>query len=173
MFPELIDGLNENIDHWLAETLSSLAEARLAAALTAPTSKPLWLSFTLDDRDPAQAPLLRSGERVALAARLAKEVGAEALLFNCSQPEVMEAAVREARSELRAHGTIKIGVYANAFPPMAADTEANSALCPIRKDLTPEGYGVFAAAWQAAGASILGGCCGIGPEHIALLRAQA
>ncbi len=169
----LINGLNENIDHWLAETLSSLAEARLAAALTAPTSKPLWLSFTLDDRDPAQAPLLRSGERVALAARLAKEVGAEALLFNCSQPEVMEAAVREARSELGAHSAIKIGVYANAFPPMAADTEANSALCPIRKDLTPEGYGAFSAAWQAAGASILGGCCGIGPEHIALLRARA
>ena len=53
---------------------------------------------------------------------------------------------------------------------MAADAKANSELSPIRADLTPEGYARFAAAWCAAGASILGGCCGIGPEHIAGLR---
>jgi S-methylmethionine-dependent homocysteine/selenocysteine methylase len=94
-----------------------------------------------------------------------------ALLFNCSQPEVMEAAVRVARAQLGQDSAIRIGVYANAFPPMAADAEANSGLSPIRADLTPEGYARFAAAWHAAGASILGGCCGIGPEHIAALRA--
>jgi len=68
---------------------------------------------------------------------------------------------------------VRIGVYANAFPPMAADAEANAGLSPIRADLTPEGYARFAAQWQAAGASILGGCCGIGPEHIAQLRRSA
>jgi len=86
---------------------------------------------------------------------------------------VMEAAVRAARDELGPDSPIRIGVYANAFPPMAADAEANSALCPIREDLTPQGYGRFAAAWHDAGASILGGCCGIGPEHIASLRREA
>jgi S-methylmethionine-dependent homocysteine/selenocysteine methylase len=34
-----------------------------------------------------------------------------------------------------------------------------------------EGYARFAAVWHTAGASILGGCCGIGPEHITALRA--
>jgi len=166
----LIDALAPNIDHWLAETLSSLAEARLCAELTAPTAKPLWLSFTLEDEAISDEPALRSGESVTEAARLAQEVGAAALLFNCSQPEVMESAVHTARAQLGTESKIRIGVYANAFPPMAADAEANSAFCPIREDLTPEGYGRFAAAWNAAGASILGGCCGIGPEHIAALR---
>jgi S-methylmethionine-dependent homocysteine/selenocysteine methylase len=169
----LIGALAPNIDHWLAETLSSLAEARLCATLTAPTAKPLWLSFTLEDEAATAAPVLRSGENVRDAARLAQEVGAPALLFNCSQPEVMESAVRAARAQLGADSMIRIGVYANAFPPMAADAEANSGLSPIRADLTPEGYGRFAAAWHAAGASILGGCCGIGPEHIANLRESA
>lgn len=169
----LIGALAPNVDHWLAETLSSLAEARLAAALTAPTAKPLWLSFTLEDEAAMDEPVLRSGESVAEAARLAADVGAAALLFNCSQPEVMEAAVRAARTHLGAESAIRIGVYANAFPPMAADAEANSAICPIREDLTPEGYGRFARAWHTAGASILGGCCGIGPEHIAALRQSA
>ncbi|MBX9886228.1 MAG: homocysteine S-methyltransferase family protein [Novosphingobium sp.] len=169
----LVTALAPAVDHWLAETLSSLVEARLAAAITAPTGKPLWLSFTLEDEQPTARPLLRSGESVAQAAALAAEVGAAALLFNCSQPEVMEAAVRAARDELGPGSPIRIGVYANAFPPMAADAEANAALCPIREDLTPEGYGRFAAAWHDAGASILGGCCGIGPEHIAALRKSA
>lgn len=167
----LIGALAPNVDHWLAETLSSLAEARLCAALTAPTGKALWLSFTLEDEAVTDAPVLRSGESVAEAARLVQEVGAAALLFNCSQPEVMEAAVRIARAQLGKDSAIRIGVYANAFPPMAADAEANSGLSPIRADLTPERYARFAAAWHVAGASILGGCCGIGPEHIAALRA--
>ncbi len=169
----LVAALAPHIDHWLAETLSSLVEARLAGSLTAATGKPLWLSFTLEDEAPTTEPALRSGESVIEAARLARELGAAALLFNCSQPEVMEAAVRAAQAELGPDSAIRVGVYANAFPPMAADAEANSALCPIRADLTPEGYGRFAAAWSAAGASILGGCCGIGPEHIAALRASA
>ncbi|WP_298192462.1 homocysteine S-methyltransferase family protein [Novosphingobium sp.] len=169
----LVTALAPSIDHWLAETLSSLVEARLAATLTAPTGKPLWLSFTLEDEKPTAEPTLRSGESVVEAARLAQDVGAAALLFNCSQPEVMEAAVRAAHAALGPDNPIRIGVYANAFPPMAADAEANSALCPIREDLTPAGYGRFAAAWHAAGASILGGCCGIGPEHIAALRREA
>ena len=169
----LIGALAPNIDQWLAETLSSLAEARLCATLTAPTGKALWLSFTLEDEEATDEPALRSGESVAEAARLAQEVGAAALLFNCSQPEVMEAAVRSAQAQLGADSATRLGVYANAFPPMAADAEANSGLSPIREDLTPEGYGRFAAAWHAAGASILGGCCGIGPEHIANLRESA
>lgn len=169
----LVGALAPSVDHWLAETLSSLVEARLAATLTAPTGKPLWLSFTLEDETPTAVPSLRSGETVAEAARLADEVGAAALLFNCSQPEVMEAAIRAAQAQLGPDSPIRIGVYANAFPPMAADAEANSALCPIREDLTPAGYGRFAATWHTAGASILGGCCGIGPEHIAALRESA
>jgi S-methylmethionine-dependent homocysteine/selenocysteine methylase len=169
----LVAALAPNIDHWLAETLSSLVEARLAAEMTAATGKPLWLSFTLEDEKPGTAPALRSGESVNAAANLARELGAAALLFNCSQPEVMEAAIRAAQTELGADSPIRLGVYANAFPPMAADAEANSALCPIREDLTPEGYARFAAAWHEAGASILGGCCGIGPEHIAQLRQSA
>jgi S-methylmethionine-dependent homocysteine/selenocysteine methylase len=42
----------------------------------------------------------------------------------------------------------------------------------LRDDLDPEGYLEFARDWVARGATIIGGCCGIGPEHIAALRAE-
>ncbi|MET3776099.1 homocysteine S-methyltransferase family protein [Rhizobium alvei] len=167
----LIDGLSPSVDHWLAETQSSLAEVRLVRDLLGDDPRPLWLSFTLDDHDSKavlegrDAPRLRSGESVADAARLAAELGASALLFNCSQPEVMEAAVRAAREAL---GPIpmEIGVYANAFTSEADDAAANETLHGIRADLTPPGYLRWARSWVDAGATMVGGCCGISPEHI-------
>jgi len=161
----LVAALTPYVDHWQAETLSSLSEAELVGELTAPTGKPLWLSFTIEDDATGAEPKLRSGESVADAARLAQRIGASAILFNCSQPEAMALAVRVARATC----DLAIGVYANAFPLQGEEAEANSTLHAIRPDLDPAGYAKFARAWRDAGATIVGGCCGIGPEHIAAL----
>lgn len=167
---ELIAGLSPYVDFWLAETQSSLAEVRAVQAALDGDAKPLWLSFTLADADAAQ-PLLRSGESVAHAVQVALELGASALLFNCSQPESMGAALRQARQVLQeqAH-ELPLGVYANAFPPVREDTQANDTLLDIRADLGPEAYLRWAQRWVEEGATIIGGCCGIGPEHIARLN---
>ncbi len=170
----LVAGLRPHVDLWLAETLSRVDEARLVREVLGDDRRPLWLSFTLRDQDAASgaAAQLRSGEPVALAAQVALALGARGLLFNCSQPEVMGAAVDAACQALRLQGAdLPVGVYANAFPPQAADAEANAVLDPIRQDLDPDGYLAFARDWQARGALMIGGCCGIGPEHIAALRA--
>jgi len=173
----LIDALEPWVDFWLAETLSRIAEAELVRELIGPAAdpraKPLWLSFTVEDAAGMTTPArLRSGESVGDAAAAALRLGAKALLFNCSQPEVMGAAVDEARRVLRTAAGIQIGVYANAFPPVdAAVAEANVELSAIRADLTPTAYGAWARDWAGRGASIIGGCCGVGPEHIAALRA--
>lgn len=167
----LIRGLAPHVDLWLAETQSSLAEVRAIAARLPGDGKPLWLSFTLKDEDVDEIPRLRSGEPVAEAAQLAVELGAGALLFNCSQPEVMAAALDTARATFAAAGVeIPFGAYANAFPPQPEEATANDGLDPLRPDLDPPGYLSFAQDWQARGASLIGGCCGIGPEHIAVLN---
>lgn len=169
----LIAGLRPHVDLWLAETQSALAEAREVAIALKGDSKPLWLSFTLEDAHPdSKRPALRSGESVVEAVALAGELGAATLLFNCSQPEVMGHAIDAARAEARRLGlSIKIGCYANAFPPRTDDEEANGTLSDIRTDLDPQGYLAFARDWQKRGADIIGGCCGIGPEHIAAIKA--
>lgn len=169
----LIRGLAPHVDLWLAETQSSLAEVRAIAAGLPGDGKPLWLSFTLKDEDVDETPRLRSGEPVAEAAQLAVELGAGALLFNCSQPEVIAAALDTARATFAAAGVeIPFGAYANAFPPQPEEATANDGLDPLRPDLDPPGYLSFAQDWQARGASLIGGCCGIGPEHIAVLNTR-
>ncbi len=161
----LIEGLDPHVDLWLAETLSTLDEARLVGALLNGDDRPLWISFTLNDDGPAT---LRSGESIEAAVSLALQLGVAALLFNCSAPEVMEDAVTRAKAALGEHD-VRIGVYANGFDHNDEPVSANEGLRSIRGDLGPEDYLAFARKWVAAGASIVGGCCGIGPEHIKAL----
>jgi S-methylmethionine-dependent homocysteine/selenocysteine methylase len=168
----LIEGLSPHVDLWLAETQSSLAEARFAREALRDDARPFWVSFTLDDANEDLArPKLRSGECVAAVITTMLELGVDAVLFNCSQPEVMAGAVDAARAIRDARGAkARIGIYANAFPPQR-DEAANEGLSDIRADLTSARYAEFAKDWQRRGANIIGGCCGIGPEHIAALRA--
>lgn len=170
----LIQGLQPYIDIWLAETQSSIAEAAFWRQSLPDDGKPFWLSFTLDDTDEHMQPLLRSGETVAQAALAAADLAAEVLLFNCSRPEVMKAAVKCAKLTLKNNNkSLKLGVYANAFEPVEEEMNAaNEGLDEIRQDTTPPNYLGWAKEWVEAGASVVGGCCGIGPEHIRVL-AQA
>jgi len=65
---------------------------------------------------------------------------------------------------------LKFGAYANGFTSieaLAPGTNVDS--LQARKDLNPEAYSAHALRWAEAGASIVGGCCEIGPAHIAHL----
>lgn len=166
----LVENLAPYVDVWLGETLSLIAEGEAVRVAVEKTGKPFWISFTLAD-DAAQvaggAPKLRSGESVADAAAWAAGSGAAALLFNCAKPEVMEAAVRVASDVFKQKGvSMEIGVYANAFEADTDETAANEGLHETRKDLTTDAYSRFACNWADAGASMIGGCCGIGASHI-------
>ena len=169
----IAESLSPHVDFWLAETVSSIEEAEALAEVLSGDARPLWISFTLlDDRQPGDGiSVLRSGERVIDAVHSAIKSDASAILFNCSCPEVMEPAVAIAKDKLeRLDVEMPIGVYANAFPPQKETAEANSDICEIREDLDPAGYMTFVDRWLWLGAKIIGGCCGIGPEHIALLH---
>jgi S-methylmethionine-dependent homocysteine/selenocysteine methylase len=162
----LIEGLSPNADVWLAETLSTVGEAELVGEMLAGDKRPLWLSFTLNDEG---SPMLRSGETIAMAVAVAQKYGAKAILFNCSAPEVMEEATHKAKAAI-GRGSIEIGVYANGFAHTEEQVDANAGQRQIRADLDPPRYLDWAKKWVAAGAAMVGGCCGIGPEHIGALR---
>ena len=171
----LIKGMAPHVDLWLAETLSALDEARAVMAQLRGDPRPLWLSFTLADGPGERAApgQLRSGESIEEAVQVATLAGAQALLFNCSQPEVMLGALQRALAEIgRLSAALQLGVYANAFPPQSDDAAANDTLMPLRADLDPAGYLGWVEQWIDSGAEIVGGCCGIGPEHIAAIVAQ-
>ena len=170
----LVEELAPHVDVWLGETLSLIAEGEAVRHAVAQTGKPFWISFTLEDGPDAEnrPPALRSGESVEAAARWAAGSGAEALLFNCSRPEVMAKAVETAAAVFRQEDcAAALGVYANAFET-EEEGAANETLHATRSDLSADRYDRFACEWVEAGASIVGGCCGIGAAHIHQLASR-
>lgn len=167
--PQVIDplvaGLRDHVDVWLGETLGSVAEAvavRAALDRAADADHPLWLSFTLDDAVPG---VLRSGEPVAEAVRAAVDLGATAVLFNCCQAEVITAGIEIASAV--AAGRAEVGGYANRFAPTHTSSgQANEQISKFRDDLDPPSYCEFVGGWLDRGATMVGGCCGMNPDHI-------
>ena len=173
----LIKGLAPTVDLWLAETESLIAEPVAVKAIVdklCDTKKPFWVAFTLEDSLTITEPVLRSGETVAEAVKMMHDIGVDAVLFNCCQPEVIEQALLVARKTLTELGQpdFPLGAYANAFPPQSKEAKANDDVSQLRGDLSPSEYLRWAKQWQKAGATLIGGCCGIGPEHIAVLAEE-
>ncbi|MEO4000055.1 homocysteine S-methyltransferase family protein [Mesorhizobium sp. CAU 1732] len=151
------------VDLFLCETMASADEAKAAATAACESGKPVWVSWTLADDG---APRLRSGETLAEAAKALEGLDIAALLVNCSRPEAVEAAL----PDLRKLGG-RFGAYANGFTAVEALKHGGTVeVLEARKDLGPDAYAERAAGWASAGASIVGGCCEVGPAHIAALR---
>ena len=66
----------------------------------------------------------------------------------------------------------EIGVYANAFESQSRQSAANEGVSTTRDDLDTEAYLHFARQWISSGATIVGGCCGVGTDHVRLLAAE-
>jgi S-methylmethionine-dependent homocysteine/selenocysteine methylase len=159
--------LGPHVDMILIETMSSIDLARGALIGAQAAGKPVWLSVSVDDRDGSR---LRSGEPLSALSSLLTESPAAAILANCALPEAMEAAM----IALKPLG-LPFGAYANGFSEISSlplpDNGHAPAYC-ARHDLTPEAYTAFALRWIAQGATIVGGCCEVGPAHIRHLHAR-
>lgn len=153
------------VDLFICETLSCRLEARAAVTAALATGKPVWLSWSIADTGEA---VLRSGEPLGDAWRDVAGSGIDAVLLNCSPPE----AIGKVLAELVSLSDLPVGAYANAFTPIPHkwDFHGDDAIPPSRTDVTPKAYAVHAASWLAAGARIIGGCCEVGPAHIAGLH---
>lgn len=179
------------VDIILCETMSSIKEALCAATqarMLAP-QKMLWVSFTLDDTldKSGTGCRLRSRESLETAIySIVNKLGAQeiwAILVNCCHVKIADAAVKVLRKSLQ--GThIRYGVYANGFKRTTTEwimaeygTIHNDEYRHIVSEPNTYGDDIFSAQeyadharqWVQDGATIVGGCCGVGPEHIRVL----
>jgi S-methylmethionine-dependent homocysteine/selenocysteine methylase len=159
---------DEYVDVWIGETISNIEEARVMARVLKNSNKPCYYAFTLNDEVGEQA-TLRSGELVSDAILALLEYNIAGIFFNCSIPEVIEQAFSDTNAVLaKQNKSVILGAFANGFTPIARDYKANEGSQAYR-DISPSEYLDFAKKWHSQGASIIGGCCGIGPEFIEAL----
>lgn len=167
---ELYQAQQASVDLFLVETIASIEELVMFAQVLQQSQQPCYYAFTLQDTLEQGQAQLRSGETVQQAARVLADLNAQAMLFNCSVPEVMAQALSDSQSVLaQCQTTVELGVYANRFSAIGKGHQANDALQSMR-EVTPEQYLQFSQHWHQLGASIIGGCCGIEPSHIAKLQ---
>ena len=161
-YRRIVEVQQNAVDVFICETLCSLKEITAAVQAAVPSGKPVWCAMSVMDADGS---LLRSAEPLLDGAMAAKEAGAAAVLINCSWPE----AVTQGLGKLARTG-LPFGGYANGFTKI--DDLALGGTVDVleaRVDLGPDQYADHAMGWVEAGASLVGGCCEVGPAHIARL----
>lgn len=163
-YAEPVALLKDRVDLLLIETMSSVDQADGALRAAMGQGVPVWLSMTVLDDDGTR---LRSGEPLTDLAPLVARHRPDAVLINCTRPEGVAAALGILRTMGR-----PFGAYANGFTHISQDflkDRPTVAALAARTDLTPQAYADFALGWVGQGATIVGGCCEVGPDHIAEL----
>ena len=162
-YSQLIEIQAQHVDVFLAETISNITEAKAALAALKAAGQKCFIGLTLSD-DLSNS--LRSGESLEAAIDQLGSEGVDGLCVNCSFPEAIDGAL-----PLLAASGLRFGGYANGFTSiegLAPGTTVDN--LEARQDLPPAAYARHALGWAEAGATIIGGCCEISPEHIAYLR---
>jgi len=157
-FAEQIRALvDAGIDLLIIETMPALNEAHeaLEAARETAPDLPVLVMVTVDDDSTCL-----DGSTPAQAAALLTEWGAGAIGVNCSTGP---ATVLTAIEAIRPATTLPLAAMPNAGMPRAVEGR-NIYLC------SPEYMASFARKAIAAGAQIVGGCCGTTPNHIRAMR---
>jgi S-methylmethionine-dependent homocysteine/selenocysteine methylase len=152
------------VDLFLCETFAEPNEALAAVEACLEHRRPVWLALT-----GGPTGTLASPDELARTAHRASRAGAAAVLVNCTAATLVADYLRAL------HGLeVPIGVYANAGAP----EEELGYLRDWASPMPPEEemqrralrYAALARTWMDLGATILGGCCGTFPAHVAALR---
>jgi 5-methyltetrahydrofolate--homocysteine methyltransferase len=143
------------VDLILAETQFDLAEARaIVLAVRAECDLPVGVSMTFENG------VSLTGTRPEVFVQSMLNMGVDLVGTNCSAgPEQMVGVA----DELLAISEVPVLVEPNAGLPELVDGKTVFRL-------GPDDFARHTARFAAAGARLLGGCCGTTPDHIAALR---
>ena len=139
------------------ETIPSLDEAKAICDLLNDVSTPAWISFSCRDGE-----RINDGTTIETAVELFRDhPNVRAVGVNCSNPQHIAALIQKIRITLP---SMPILVYPNSGEVFNANDKTWSGTATA-SDWVPA-----VQEWLAAGATIVGGCCRTGPEHIQAIR---
>ena len=149
----------------LLETLSLVRSSTYATVeALLDTGIPVWLSFRRCRQGVCGVygehwggP---EGDAFGRAARRFEEMGVGALAINCIPPDHVAGML----SWLRDFTDLPLGVYPNLGYLSAAGWREEAGV-------KGKEYAELALSWRAEGAQVIGGCCGVRPEHLLAARA--
>ena len=157
----LLDG---GADAIIIETMSALDELQIAIRAARAAGAPLVIASMAFDRVPNGNIRTMMGVSPEQAAQAAVETGADIVGANCGTHTTAEDFARVVAA-YRQVTERPVMIQSNAGSPELVDGRAVYRL-------TPDEFADGMKAVVAAGANIVGGCCGTTPAHIAALARQ-
>jgi len=142
-----------DVDVLALETIPSRLEAEVLAELLVECDKPAWISFSCCDDTH-----ISDGTPITDVVALFKDhPTVVAVGVNCTPPQYVPELVRKIREAAPEKAVI---AYPNSGEVYCVDDNSWSGT------VTPGDCATAALAWVDAGATIVGGCCRMGPAHI-------
>jgi len=157
VYDEYLEQLEEykraGADLFLFETFHATPEAQVAIRAARELGMPAWVAFV-----PYRDGALLGGENMAQVVDAMTQAAPDVLLLNCAPPAHITAGLEQ----LAPLWEGPLGVYAHVGrfnPPEWQFTD----------EYPPDKYLTACRNWRDMGATVIGGCCGTTPDHIAAL----
>jgi homocysteine S-methyltransferase len=147
------------VDVIALEMMGSRAHAGPALEASVATGLPVWLGISIVEASGNEATTIDGEDLAGLTASLPMS-GVDAVF-------VMHTDIQLVPDSLSAIRGVWLGTV-GAYPHVGDWTPPNW----VFDEIAPSAFADQARAWVTRGATIVGGCCGIGPTHIAALAAR-
>ena len=162
-YKKIIEIQEPHVEILCCETVCSIEEAHIATENALTTDKKVWLSFCVKEED---GTLLRSGESLEDALREFNNSKIDSFLINCAPPEAIHSSINVMKNFSKPYGALP-----NAFVTVNdLDIHNDVSILKKRSDLNINKFTGEILSYIKNNASIIGGCCEVGPKYIEALK---
>lgn len=145
----------QGVDILLIEMIEDIEQGSLAVEAAVRTGLPVWLGFSCKKNEVGEIMLWEQEHSLSEGVKVISKIGGSAAFI--MHTEVSDTD--EAFTILKSCWHNTLGVYAHSGRFVMPSWQFNNIISPERYREAVEG-------WIEKGAAIVGGCCGIGPDHI-------
>ena len=159
--------LEPYVDLYYLDVLCSVKEIKIALEAIKKFNKPVLVGLHF-----RKTGLLPSNESVCDVNKVIKNFNCCGLIAACVSPEIVQLVLPDLQKQ-----SLPYGYKVNAFENIPEDFVIDPVSSPqptkvlgVRKNFNPNTFKSFVSKTTKHGASLLGGCCEIKPEHIKSIK---
>jgi homocysteine S-methyltransferase len=146
-------------DLLMMEMMIDLEQTTAAVQAAVAAGLPVWIGFSCRIGDDGTVMLLDREHSLAEALEVIPPLGGAGVTIMHTLTEDVLPALQVVRQKWPG----PVGAYAHSGKFIMPNWQ-------FVDMISPEDYAAEAEKWVEAGAQVIGGCCGVGPEHIRLLK---
>ena len=152
---------DNGVDFFVLEMMRDIEYTNIAYQAAKQTGLPVWIGYSTNVDDEGKVQLTYAQGTIGLADVLKTLSVEETPLVSIMHTLIED--IQPSLSVLKENWSGPMGVYAHSGEFVMPNWQ-------FIDIISPEAYAAEAQKWVAQGVQVIGGCCGIGPKHIRVLK---